>query len=51
MRVPKRKSEERRKRSSGPVLITQKGLDLMKKAIVELEQKLPKMIEQVEYTK
>ena len=51
MRVPKRKSEELRKRSSGPVLITQKGLDDMKLEIEELEAKLPKMIEQVEYTK
>lgn len=51
MRVPKRKSEELRKRSTGPILLTKKALKAMEEEIKELKAKLPKMIEQVEYTK
>jgi len=51
MRVPKRKSEELRKRPTGPFYITQAGLEKLKVEQAELEAKLPGMIAEVEYTK
>lgn len=51
MRVPKRKSEERAWKKSGPVFITPKGLEKIKEEINELEAKLPEMIAEVEHTK
>ncbi len=51
MRVPKRKSEERVKRASGPFLVTEAALALLEKEVAELEAKLPAMVAEVEHTK
>ena len=51
MRVPTRRSDKFKKRESGPFLITSAGLKDLKKELLTLEESLPALIEDVEYTK
>lgn len=53
MRVPKRKSEEFRKYGkpeSGPLYVTQAGLDKLRKQLERCEQELPELIAEVQRT-
>jgi transcription elongation factor GreA len=53
MRVPKRKSEEFRKYGkpeSGPLFVTQAGLDKLKSQLVKCERELPELIAEVQRT-
>lgn len=52
MQIPKRRSEQFKKRGpSGPVYLTQSGIDEMKQKLTKLEADLPAAIKEVERTK
>lgn len=51
MQVPKRRSEQKIKREEGPFLVTKEGLQRLEQQLVKLEESVPHLIAEVEYTK
>lgn len=51
MQVPRRRSEQKIQRDTGPFLVTEAGLARLHKTLKRLEDAVPAMIAEVEYTK